>query len=73
MDIKYLGGPGLVRAYSLELLAEAARQHRHQPALPRQRRLLPALGRVLRGIGRPLTRLGDRLTDGSPSALRGCG
>ena len=75
MTIKYFGGPGLVRAYSLELLAEAARQHWERPTPPRRRRLAPALGRALRAVGAPLIRLGDRLAGGSSTqpALLGCG
>ena len=35
MLMNYLGGPGLVKAYSLELLTDALRQHRASRPRPK--------------------------------------
>ncbi len=61
MFMEYLGGPGLVRAYSLELLAEMMRR---QPAHPRETRrgsLIAGVGHALQAMGRLAIRLGERL------------
>jgi hypothetical protein len=64
----------LVKAYSLELLVDAVRQHQAGRPQPSPRRLSVAFGRALRGTGRLLTRLGDRLASrqATPSVFEGC-
>ena len=72
MLMPYWGGPALVKAYSLELLVDAARQHRASRPQPSPRRLSVAFGRALCGTGSTLVvrvelRKGDvlYLNDGS--------
>ncbi len=74
MFMPYWGGPGLVKAYSLELLVDAVRQHQASRPQPSPRRLSLGFGRALRTIGRLLTRLGDRLANrqATPSLFNGC-
>ena len=74
MFMPYWGGPGLVKAYSLELLVDAVRQHQASRPHPSPRRWSVAFGRVLRSTGRLLTRWGDRLESRrtTPSILSGC-
>jgi hypothetical protein len=61
MFMNGLGGPALVRAYALELLVDAARQHNTNRPQPSRRRSAAALGWVLGGTGRLLIRLSDWL------------
>lgn len=72
MLIPYWGGPGLVRAYSLELMVEAYRQHAVAKSQQPHGRYRAAFGRALLWVGSQLTELGDRLTarPGEPTLCR---
>lgn len=61
MFMEYLGGPGLVRAYSLELLAETLRQNRAQRHENRHLDAAPHSHGIWRAIGRLIAGLRDRL------------
>ena len=63
MLMEYWNGPGLVKAYALDLLVDAVRQHRASRPQPSRRRLAAVCGRALRAAGAFLTRLGDRLAN----------
>ena len=61
MFMEYLGGPGLVRAYSLELLAETMRRQPAQARETQRGSLIAGLGHALQAMGRLAISLGDRL------------
>jgi hypothetical protein len=61
MVMYHWGGPGLVKAYALELLVDAARQRAAARPPRSRRRLTAAIGRARRATGALLTRLGDGL------------
>ena len=75
MVMQYWGGPGLVKAYCLELLVDAVRQSEATRPQRSRRRLSAAIGQVLRAAGALLTRLGDRLAAGPArsTAIEICG
>ena len=72
MFINYLAGPGLVRLYWLELLAEtvkAGKEHRERQE-PRANHGRMLLAWILRGLGKRLSALGEKLgPPAQPSAV----